>query len=119
MNAAALRTRGRTWQHCLIYELYHLFDFLLDFTDQEGASLDLVEAHGVHKELGPQQHRQLTSIQLGHENFLVALDSLGGVPRHGIEVPKMSVCHLGSFAPGALDRREDRAVGAAPADHEQ
>ena len=75
--------------------------------------------HRVDEELGPQEERQLAEVHLGHEHLRVAPQDVARVAREGVEVVEVRLRDVDAPLARPPDGRPDRAVGRAPAEHEQ
>src|SRR5579862_8777369 len=96
-----------------------LGDFLFELGLLERAALDFVKADGVHEKLGAQKPEQLAHVELGDEDFLVALENVAEVARKRVQMAQMDVADAMAEFALRFYGGGDGTVRGAPGDDEQ
>ena len=81
--------------------------------------LNLVEADGIHKVLGPDEQQELPHVHLGDEHPVEARDDLAEVFRERVEMSQVNGGYRGPPRLEDADGRGDGSVCASPTDDEQ
>src|SRR5215831_7476709 len=103
-------------------DIQQLFDFLLELRLFERAALNFVQADGVYKKLGAQEPAELTHIEFGNKDFLIAAQNFADVRRQRIQIAQVKMTDAlasGKLLPLPLHGCRNGAVSRAPRYNEQ
>ena len=94
-----------------------LFDLLLDLSDLEWLTLDLVQTDRFDQELAAYQKAQLARVQFWYEYLFVAFEHVLDVLREGAEVAEMRCGDRAATLLNTLHSRSNRSRGAPPTEY--